>query len=75
MPRFSKENFPKNLELVDKLKAIGKKYNASVARVTLAWILAEHDHGNRNMLFSEQALLICAYLSDSDCWMPYGLSC
>lgn len=46
MPRFSEENFPKNLELVDKLKAIGEKYKVSATRVTLAWILAEHSHGN-----------------------------
>ncbi|KAH8111783.1 Aldo/keto reductase [Phellopilus nigrolimitatus] len=43
MPRFSEENFPKNLVLSDKLKAIADKYNATPSQVTLAWILAEHD--------------------------------
>jgi len=42
LPRFTDENFPKNLELTDKIKAIGEKYGASPSQVTLAWILAEH---------------------------------
>ena len=52
LPRFSEDNFPKNLELVDKLKAIGDRYNASAARVTLAWILAEHSHGKGAIFLS-----------------------
>ncbi|KAH8110500.1 Aldo/keto reductase [Phellopilus nigrolimitatus] len=43
LPRFSEENFPKNLALSDKLKAIADKYSATPSQVTLAWILAEHD--------------------------------
>ncbi|EJD08581.1 Aldo/keto reductase [Fomitiporia mediterranea MF3/22] len=39
-PRFSEENFPKNVELVDKIKTIADKYNATPSQVTLAWILA-----------------------------------
>jgi len=42
LPRWSEENFPKNLEVVDKLKQIAQKYNATPSQVTLAWILAEH---------------------------------
>ncbi|TDL15050.1 Aldo/keto reductase [Rickenella mellea] len=42
LPRFTEENFPKNLELVDKIKAIADKYNSTPSRVSLAWILAEH---------------------------------
>jgi aryl-alcohol dehydrogenase-like predicted oxidoreductase len=42
LPRFSEENFPKNLEVVDKIRAIADKYNATTTQVTLAWILAEH---------------------------------
>ncbi|KAH8830122.1 Aldo/keto reductase [Flagelloscypha sp. PMI_526] len=42
LPRFSPENFHKNVEVVEKLRAIGEKYNVSAAQVTLAWILAEH---------------------------------
>ncbi|KAI5897173.1 Aldo/keto reductase [Schizophyllum commune H4-8] len=41
-PRFQPENFPKNLELVDKFHAVARKLNATPAQVALAWILAEH---------------------------------
>ncbi|KIY70754.1 Aldo/keto reductase [Cylindrobasidium torrendii FP15055 ss-10] len=41
IPKFSRENFPKVLTLVDTLKSIGAKYNATPGQVTLAWILAQ----------------------------------
>jgi len=41
-PRFSEENFPKNLVLADKLKEIADSTGATPSQVTLAWILAEH---------------------------------
>ena len=41
MPRFSKENFSKNLELVDQLTAIAKKKGCTAGQLTLAWILAQ----------------------------------
>ncbi|UJR17123.1 hypothetical protein I4U23_004019 [Adineta vaga] len=40
-PRFSKENFPKNLRLVDQLTEIAKKKNCTSGQLTLAWILAQ----------------------------------
>ncbi|KAI9062200.1 Aldo/keto reductase [Trametes sanguinea] len=42
-PRFSKENFPKVLRVVDSIKAIAVKYNATPAQVCLAWLLAQGD--------------------------------
>ncbi|KAJ6578895.1 NADP-dependent oxidoreductase domain-containing protein [Mycena vulgaris] len=42
LPRFSEENFPKNLALVDHLQSIADKHRATSGQVTLAWILAEH---------------------------------
>ncbi|KAH9921860.1 NADP-dependent oxidoreductase domain-containing protein [Fomitopsis serialis] len=42
LPRFSDENFPKNLELLDKFREVAKKYDATASQVALAWILAEH---------------------------------
>jgi len=42
-PRFSKENFPKNLQLVDQLTAVAKKKNCTPGQLTLAWILAQGD--------------------------------
>ncbi|KAI5120877.1 hypothetical protein M0805_008249 [Coniferiporia weirii] len=41
LPRYSEENFAKNLELADKLKLVGEKYGASPSQVAIAWILAE----------------------------------
>ena len=42
-PRFSEENFPKNLELVDRITEIAKKKGATPSQLTLAWILAQGD--------------------------------
>ncbi|KAI0072166.1 Aldo/keto reductase [Panus rudis PR-1116 ss-1] len=41
IPKFSKENFPNILKLVDGLKAIGKRHNATAGQVALAWVLAQ----------------------------------
>ncbi|KAI0654896.1 Aldo/keto reductase [Cubamyces menziesii] len=43
LPRFSKENFPKVLQVVDSIKVIAEKYNATPAQVCLAWLLAQGD--------------------------------
>lgn len=40
-PRFSAENFPKNLKLVDRITEIAKKRNCTPSQLTLAWILAQ----------------------------------
>lgn len=42
-PRFSAENFPKNLKLVDRITELAKKKNATASQLTLAWILAQGD--------------------------------
>ncbi|KAF7978065.1 hypothetical protein HWV62_1705 [Athelia sp. TMB] len=42
LPRWSDENFPKNLVLVDKIHAIAERIGKTPSQVTLAWILAEH---------------------------------
>ena len=42
-PRFSKENFHKNLELVDTLKEIADKKGATPGQLTLAWLMAQGD--------------------------------
>jgi aryl-alcohol dehydrogenase-like predicted oxidoreductase len=41
LPRFSKENFHKNLELVDKLDRIAKEKGVSSAELVLAWVMAQ----------------------------------
>ena len=43
IPRFSKENFPNILKLVDSLKAIGDKHKVTAGQVTLAWLLGQGD--------------------------------
>ncbi|KAJ7119584.1 NADP-dependent oxidoreductase domain-containing protein [Mycena epipterygia] len=41
IPKYSKDNFPNILKVVEELKKIGAKHNATSAQVTLAWILAQ----------------------------------
>ncbi|KAK1218248.1 Aldo-keto reductase str7 [Marasmius sp. AFHP31] len=43
IPKYSAENFPKILSVVDRLGDIGKKHDATPGQVTLAWILAQGD--------------------------------
>jgi len=43
VPRFSKENFPKNLALVDKIVDIAEKKGVTASQLTLAWLLAQGD--------------------------------
>ena len=40
-PRFSEENFPKNLALVDKIKAIADKKGVTPGQLTLAWLMRQ----------------------------------
>jgi aryl-alcohol dehydrogenase-like predicted oxidoreductase len=42
-PRYSEENFGKNLAIVDVVKAIAARHDASAAQVALAWLLAQGD--------------------------------
>ena len=42
-PRFSEENFPKNLKVVDALSSIAKKKGCTPSQLTLAWLLAQGD--------------------------------
>lgn len=42
-PRFSAENFPKNLQLVEKIKGLAEKKGVTPAQLTLAWLLAQGD--------------------------------
>lgn len=42
-PRFSEENFPENLKLVDHLQEMAKKKGCTTGQITLAWLLAQGD--------------------------------
>ncbi|EMD39724.1 hypothetical protein CERSUDRAFT_81102 [Gelatoporia subvermispora B] len=41
--RYSKENFPNILKIVDGLRAIGERHGATPGQVSLAWLLAQGD--------------------------------
>ncbi|TDL15043.1 Aldo/keto reductase [Rickenella mellea] len=41
-PRFSEENFSRNLILADSVKAISEKYNATPSQITLSWIMSAY---------------------------------
>jgi aryl-alcohol dehydrogenase-like predicted oxidoreductase len=43
LPRFSEENFHKNLELVDAIRQLADKKKVTPGQLTLAWILAQGD--------------------------------
>ncbi|KAI0385796.1 Aldo/keto reductase [Hypomontagnella monticulosa] len=42
-PRFSAENFPKNMVVVDELRKVAKKKGCTAAQLTLAWLLSQGD--------------------------------
>lgn len=42
-PRFTAENFPRNLRIVDEVKAVATEVGATPAQVALAWLLAQGD--------------------------------
>jgi aryl-alcohol dehydrogenase-like predicted oxidoreductase len=43
VPRFSKENFPKNLDLLYKFEEIASKKRCTSTQLCLAWLLAQGD--------------------------------
>ena len=43
-PRYSTENFHKNIEIVEKLKVFADRHNATTGQVALAWLLAQGDN-------------------------------
>ena len=42
-PRYSSENLPKNLKIVDAVESVAARHGASKAQVALAWLLAQGD--------------------------------
>jgi len=43
-PRYSTENFHKNIEIVEKLKVFADRHSATTGQVALAWLLAQGDN-------------------------------
>ena len=44
MPRFSAENYPKNLELIDGFETVAREAGCSMAQLALAWVLAQGEN-------------------------------
>ncbi len=44
MPRFSAENYPKNLQLLSALQQLADEAGCTVAQLSLAWLLAQQDN-------------------------------
>jgi aryl-alcohol dehydrogenase-like predicted oxidoreductase len=42
-PRYSEENFGANLKIVDAIRAVAERHGVSLARIALAWLLAQGD--------------------------------
>jgi len=61
LPRFSEENFPKNLELVDLIKKLAEKKGCTAGQLALAWLLKQGDRvipipGSRQLKHLEENL-------------------
>lgn len=54
-PRFSEENFPKNLELAETIGKLAQKKGATATQLTLAWLMAQGD---------DVSLMRLTYLTD-----------
>ena len=44
LPRFSPENFGKNLQVVERVRALAQARNVTPAQIALAWVLAQGEH-------------------------------
>jgi aryl-alcohol dehydrogenase-like predicted oxidoreductase len=43
LPKFSPENFPKNLKMVEEFTAFAEKKGCKPGRLALAWLMAQED--------------------------------
>ncbi len=63
-PRFSDENFPKNLKLADQLGEVAKKKGCTASQLVLAWLMAQGDDifpipGTKKLKYLEENLGAC----------------
>jgi aryl-alcohol dehydrogenase-like predicted oxidoreductase len=71
-PRFTGENFTKNLELVDAVRAIADEKGCTAGQLALAWVQAQGDDvvpipGTKRRLYLEENVAACNIeLSDDD---------
>lgn len=58
-PRFSRENFPKNLELVDRFRDMASRKGCTPGQLTVAWLMAQGEDvvpipGTKNIKYLEE---------------------
>jgi aryl-alcohol dehydrogenase-like predicted oxidoreductase len=63
-PRFSNENFPKNLKLVEQFQEIAQRKNCTAGQLALAWLLAQGDDifpipGTKKIKYLEENVASC----------------
>lgn len=84
MPRFQGENFYKNLELVEKIKALAAEKNCTPSQLSLAWVLARGEDiivipGTKRITYLEENIaaenvqLTQHDLESIDAIMPAGI--
>lgn len=84
MPRFQGENFYKNLELVEKIKALATEKNCTPSQLALAWVLARGENiivipGTKRIAYLEENIaaenvqLTQHDLESIDAIMPAGI--
>lgn len=82
-PRFQGANFQKNLDLVDKIKALAAKKACTASQLALAWVMAQRDYifpipGTKRIKYLEENVgatavqLTPAELSEIDAIFPRG---
>ncbi|RYP67545.1 hypothetical protein DL771_007195 [Monosporascus sp. 5C6A] len=59
-PRFSRENFPKNMELVGAIKELASKKGVTVGQAALAWLLSQGDD-----IFPIPGTITCKYIEEN----------
>lgn len=84
-PRFQRENFAKNLALVDKVKAVAAEVGCTAGQLALAWVLAQRDDivpipGTKRRKYLEENLgalavrLAPAQLHELDAVFPFNVA-
>ena len=64
LPRFSEENFAKNVALADKIQVIADKYKATPSQITLAWILATSENCKPFSSLTPSIIILLMYILD-----------
>ena len=71
-PKYSRENFPKILELVARVEAVAQRHGCTAAQVCLAWLLAQGEEviplpGTRTIKYLDQnTAAVDVRLSDAE---------